>query len=301
MRAGTYDPAHADYFIHPRPGDVPADDITRPVVNGVRLGVQSLSQAAEITLGTQQVQMAACFAALKPALLNHLVWFHYRSGANIHPQYKDVLTAFGEVRGRDGRGAEQLPAALAQELALLLDSTTPDPLVLGQGSFVSNGSSLANYSPMKMKTLAQSLGHAMGGTDNFAVLYDSFIDEAYREVQEHGTAQQRRFFDQHAASRGEAADFGSRLGHLLTDVHDDSIKSQMRTAAIVAKLRLAPVVLINLDFGGDNHQDGGLLAETNQTLAMIDALDAYWTAIEDEGVADDVFFANLDASGATPT
>ena len=61
---GTYDPAHADYFIHPRPGDVPADDITRPVVNGVRLGVQSLSQAAEITLGTQQVQMAACFAAL---------------------------------------------------------------------------------------------------------------------------------------------------------------------------------------------------------------------------------------------
>lgn len=160
--------------------------------------------------------------------------------------------------------------------------------------------SLANYSPTKLKMLAESVGLAMGGPDNFAVMYDAFIDEAYREIRETGTAQQLRFFDQHAGSRIEAADFGSVLGDLLADITDDSIESQMRCAAVVAKLSLAPVVMIDMAFGGDNHQDAGLLTETNQTLEMIAALDAYWTAIHDLGVADDVFFANLDVFGRDP-
>ena len=140
----------------------------------------------------------------------------------------------------------------------------------------------------------------MGGPDHFAVMYDMFIDEAYASVRAHGTAQQRRFFDQHAASRREAAEFGSSLGQLLETIQDDSIASQMRCAAVVAKLRLAPVVMVNTDFGGDNHQDAGLLTETNQTLAMIAALDTYWKAIHEFGVADDVVFANLDVFGRDP-
>lgn len=297
---GTYDDAHADYFVHPSREALDEGDLYDQTVNGTTLTVDDLSHAAEVSLGAQQVSMARCFSALSPDLLNHLVWFNYRSGANIHPQYPDVLSCFGEVRGGDGRGAEQLPAALAQELAGLLGTTTQEPLVLGNGSFVSNGSSLANSSPTRLKTLAESVGQAVGGPENFAVLYDLFIDEAYREVQVNGTAQQRRFFDQHAASRGEAAEFGDRLGALLSGIDDDSIQSQMECAAIVAKLRLAPVVLINLDFGGDNHQDAGLVRETNQTLAMVAALQHFWDAIIAEDVVDDVVFANLDVFGRDP-
>ena len=75
----------------------------------------------------------------------------------------------------------------------------------------------------------------------------------------------------------------------------------MRCAAVIAKLSLAPVVMVDMAFGGDNHQDAGLLTETNQTLEMIAALDAYWTAIHDLGVADEVVFATSTSSGGTPT
>ena len=297
---GTFEPAHADYFSHPNAADIDLSEVIPRTVNGMSLGVESLSEAAEVTLGLERVRMAQCFSALSPEMLSHMVWFNYQSGANIHPQYADVLTSFGQVRGGDGRGSEQLPAAIAQEIAAHVGTTTADPLVLGSGAFVSNGASLANYSPTKLKTLAESVGLAMGGPDNFAVMYDAFIDEAYREVRETGTAQQRRFFDQHAASRIEAADFGSALGDLLVDITDDSIESQMRCAAVIAKLSLAPVVMVDMAFGGDNHQDAGLLTETNQTLEMIAALDAYWTAIHDLGVADEVVFANLDVFGRDP-
>ena len=58
--------------------------------------------------------------------------------------------------------------------------------------------------------------------------------------------------------------------------------------------------MVNTDFGGDNHQDAGLLTETNQTLAMIAALDTYWKSIHEFGVADDDLFANLDVFGRDP-
>ena len=264
---GTYDPSFADYFTHPHPDDVDSNEVVKQEINGTWIGAEDLSQAAEVMLGTDRVRMAACFSHLPASILQHLVWFNYRSGANIHPQYKDVLSCFGEVKGTDGRGSAQLPAAIAQELAGLLGTTTTDPLVLGEGAFVSNGASLANYSPTKLRALADSVGQALGGPDNFGVMYDAFIDEAYREVRQSGTAQQRRFFDQHAASRQEAIEFGSALSYLLEEmeIEDDSIASQMVTAAAVAKLRLAPVIVVNTSFGGDNHQDTGLLTEINET------------------------------------
>ena len=297
---GTFAQQQSDYFTHPQPGAVDASDLIPQTVNGTRIDVESLSQSARVTLGAERVRMARCFEALSPEMRNHLVWFNYRSGANIHPQFKDVLTCYGQVRGPDGRGAEQLPATIAQEMAPLLETTTSSPLVLGKGTFVSNGSSLANYSPTKLKTLVNHVGGAAGGADNFGIMYDSFIDEAYREVRNSGTPQQLRFFDQHASSRREAADFGNALGQLLEDIADDSIQSQMRCAAMIARLRLAPVILINTNFGGDNHQDAGLLSETNETLAMVAALDVYWHAIHDLQVADQVMFASIDVFGRDP-
>ena len=69
---------------------------------------------------------------------------------------------------------------------------------------------------------------------------------------------------------------------------------------MIAKLRLAPVIITNFEFGGDNHQDAGLTNETAQTLRMIKALDIYWKSIHELGIADEVFYATLDVFGRTP-
>ena len=102
---GTFEPAHADYFSHPNAADIDLSEVIPRTVNGMSLGVESLSEAAEVTLGLERVRMAQCFSALNPEMLSHMVWFNYQSGANIHPQYADVLTSFGQVRGGDGRGS----------------------------------------------------------------------------------------------------------------------------------------------------------------------------------------------------
>ena len=298
---GTFEPGRESFFDHPQARAVDLEEIGDYTVNGTLLTPSHLATSAELTLGEQAVRMARCFEVLEPSMLAHLVWFQYSTRANIHPQYSQVLTAYGELRGAEGRGAEQLPAAIAHETAPLLNTTMRDPFILGQGSFNAAGSPLANYSPTKVKALANNVGGALGGAENFGVLYDHFIDETYRHIRSNGTARQRRFLDQHASSRRQAAVFGESLGQLLEGINDDSIESQLKTAAIIAKLRLAPVIVTNFEFGGDNHQDAGLTNETAETLRMIKALDTYWKSIRDFEIADDVFYANLDVFGRTPT
>ena len=298
---GTFESGQEAFFDHPTVNGVSTEDIGSYTVNGTLLTAEHLATSAELMLGEQSVRMARCFETLEANMLEHLVWFNYSTRANIHPQYSQVLTAYGSLRGADGRGAEQLPAAIAREIAPLLATTMTDPFIVGQGSFSAGGSPLANYSPLKVKALANSVGGALGGVDNFGVLYDHFIDETYRHLRQNGTAQQKRFLDQHASSRRQAAAFGENLGQLLVDITDDSIESQLKTAAVIAKLRLAPVIVTNFEFGGDNHQDSGLTNETDETLRMIKALDTYWKTIHSLGIADEVFYANLDVFGRTPT
>ena len=69
----------------------------------------------------------------------------------------------------------------------------------------------------------------------------------------------------------------------------------MRCAAVIAKLSLAPVVMVDMAFGGDNHQDV-VLTETNQTLEMIVYL-MHTESPSTTCVADEVVFANLDVFG----
>ena len=256
------------FFDHPRPGDVNSEDIGSYTVNGTLLTPRHLARSSQIMLGDQQVRMAQCFGFLESDMLSHMVWFNYSTRANIHPQYSQVLTAYGSLRSAQGRGTEQLPSAIAHETANLLGTTMKEPFIVGKGSFNAAGSPLANYSPLKVKALANSVGGAIGGLDNFGVLYDHFIDESYGHIRQHGTALQKRFLDQHASSRRQATAFGENLGQLLENITDDSIESQLKTAAVIAKLRLAPVIVTNFEFGGDNHQDAGLTNETAETLRM---------------------------------
>ncbi len=297
---GTYAPELASVCEHPRPEEVDPAEVGSVVVNGVTLSVEDLSESAEVQLSGERVRMARCFEALSPEMRAHMVWFNYRTRANIHPQYRSVLTSYGDVHNALGRGAEEIPAAIAQEMAAILGTTTSAPFVLGGGSFSSGGSPLASYSPMKVKTLANSVGRSMGGPEQFGALYDHFIDQTYGKVKREGTAQQKRFLDQYASSKQQASAFGDQLGQMLEGIVDDTIESQLRTAVMIAKLRLSPVVVTNYSFGHDNHSDFDLSFEAGETLKMIKALDTYWKVANEMGVVDDTLYATVDVFGRTP-
>jgi len=294
---GTFDPEALEFFQHPIAAEVDAGDVGTVMVNGQTLDASDLEASTEVLLGPQVVRMARAYGALPDALRDHLTWFYYRTGAGIHPEFPAVITAHGSLHAEDGRGTEQVFAGIAQETAPLLNTVTADPFVLGGGDFSSRGAPLARYSPTEVKALAMSAGNGGVDPNNFAVMYDYLIDEAYGEVKAKGTPAQRRFFDQQASSREKAASFGQSLGQMLVDIVDDTIESQLKTALILAKLRLAPTIITGYALGGDNHSDADLTQESAETLQMVKALDTYWKNAGDLGVLDDVVFATVDVFG----
>lgn len=294
---GSFEPGLESYFEHPQANEVDAGDVGTVMVNGMALTAEHLEHGAQMALGDGSVTMAAAWEALPADLRQHLLFFHHRTNAGIHPQFPTVLTAHGGIQGMGGRGAEQLPAAIAQETAQILDTTTTTPFVLGSGAFSSEGAPLPSYAPMQAKTLASSVGNAVGGPENFGALYDHYIDQTYAQVKTSGTAEQKKFLDRHASSRVQATAFGEDLVQLLEGITDDSIESQLRTAVAMAKLKLAPVIITNFSFGGDNHSDFDLTNESNKTLHMIKALDALWQAAKSLDVVDDILYATLTVFG----
>ena len=53
----------------------------------------------------------------------------------------------------------------------------------------------------------------------------------------------------------------SLLGSLAT-IKDNTIDSQIMAAITLIQMKVSPVVAIHIPFGGDNHHDTGLAAET---------------------------------------
>ena len=192
-----------------RAGAVDASEIIPQDVN-VRLGVDC-SVACGADPGAQRVRMASC-AALEPELLRHLVWFHYRSKANIHPQYKTWTAMLGP--GAGGRGAERgLLRSLKRQRHL---GPLPGALVLGRGVLFrgSRWQILADQ--------AQDLGaerRTDDGVRHFAVMYDMFIDEAYASVRAGPPSSDA------STSTRESASCRALAGQLFETIQDDSIAS----------------------------------------------------------------------------
>ncbi|MEM9187593.1 MAG: DUF1501 domain-containing protein [Myxococcota bacterium] len=296
---GTFDAERKDYFDHTVAGDVDTSEVPNLVVNDVNLSAEDLATPVHLRFGDEPVRVARMWSALPESLRQHLVWFNHRTGAGIHPQFKSVLRCHGRLRGEIGRGDEQLPSAIAQETAALLHTATAEPFILAGGGYSSYGNPLASYSPTEVKTLVGSVGNTLGGVENFDALRDHYIDASYGHLRREGTPEQRRFLDEYVASRSQAAAFGTGLGTLLEEIVDDSIDSQLRVAAALAKLRIAPVIVTNYSFSGDNHYPGGLTDEAARSLTMMQSLDRFWRALQDFGILDDVLFATADVFGRT--
>lgn len=296
---GTFEAGGEAIFAHPDLHEVDAREIGSVKIQGATLTAEDVATSAEVALGAQQARMARCFGALPAAMREHMVWFQHRTRAHIHPQLKAVLTAYGSVRGVDGHGAEELPSAIAQETAPFLETALHDPLVLSDARLSSGGTALPTHTPQEVRVLADKARDAVGGEEDFGALYDRMIDATYRCVRQNGTTAQRRFLDRHASSRRRAVAFGAQLGQLLEEITDDSAISQLKAAVVVAKLKLAPVVVIRHRCGGDNHADAALTHEAAQTLTMVQALAAYWEAARDLDALDEVAYASLDVFGRT--
>jgi hypothetical protein len=64
-------------------------------------------------------------------------------------------------------------------------------------------------------------------------------------------------------------------------------------------MKVSPVVVIHVPFGGDNHRDVGLQAETTQTVAGVATIASLLSQLQAAGLGDRVSFVSLNVFGRT--
>jgi len=78
-----------------------------------------------------------------------------------------------------------------------------------------------------------------------------------------------------------------------------SRQDQNIAAAVLIKMNVTPVVVMNYSFGGDNHGDTGLAGEAAQTVASTAALGDLITRLTTYGLQDNVTIAFQNVFGRT--
>jgi hypothetical protein len=254
-----------------------------------------------VQLGSQSARGAACWATLPAALRARMSFFHHRTFTNAHPEHRKVMTLLGAAKAESGTTPEMLASVLGQELSQALGTIQSEPVPLGPDTLTFKGRALNSIQATGLRSLFDQPDNALAALTH---LRDQELDALHAELRTHGTRAQREFLDRYALGRAQVRQLGEELGALLTrlpvDPSDpDSPDDQVIAAVALMKLKVAPVVSIHLPFGGDNHADGQLQNERDDTIASVAAIGRLWQELTEQGLEDQVTFATLNVFGRT--
>ena len=268
-------------------------------INGVGYGAAEFETPIDLVLGSTTVKAAGPWGALPAELLSRTLFLHHATHANAHPEFGQVMQFHGAIKGPTGTGQEMLSSFIAQENALLLGTLMDQPVNVGGGNLTSGGRPLGRLDPRELQSLFGAGQHPTQVPDPSQItrLRDAVIDEVYRDVIAHGSHAQKKFLDRYAIGRAQAASLGDSLAPLLSDITSNDPADEVRAAVALLKLNVTPVVVLQLPFGGDNHQDSNLSREVTETIDSINTFGLLWSRLVEEGLQDRVTFANLDVFG----
>jgi hypothetical protein len=262
-----------------------------------------LLNAVDFMLGDTPTRACEAWANLPPALHQRLAFVHYRTNSAAHPEYASTMAFRGSVKNAVGNGSEMFPSAVARMGATGIGSLQSEPIPLGKETITVEGNPLQNLKPSEIKELFS------GEEQTFAdlrTLRDQALDGLYADLKTSGTRSQRAFLDQYALSRTQARALGDSLGGLLealpADPDPEAIDGaldQVIAAVALARLKVTPVVTVNIPFGMDNHQDGTLEIEAEQTTRAGTVLTRLWQELEAAQLSDSVSFGMLNVFGRT--
>jgi hypothetical protein len=85
----------------------------------------------------------------------------------------------------------------------------------------------------------------------------------------------------------------------LASIKDNTPASQILAALTLIQMKVSPVIAIHIPFGGDNHRDIALQAETTQTVAGVATIASLMSQLATAGLADQVTFMSLNVFGRT--
>jgi hypothetical protein len=242
-----------------------------------------------IKLGAQDTTAAQLWSTLPQWALDRACFFHHGTYTNNHGNLGKVL----KLMGAAARG-EMLPSLVSKELAPCLGTIQVEPVQVSNLRLTFNGRVLPSFSPTNLRTV---LARPTGTLANLAPLRDQAIDRLYAYAKDQGNPEQRAFIDSLAISRRQTKALSDDLLNMLSVIKDDGESGQIQAAVGLIRMNVAPVVGLQLRFGGDNHGDPGLKTEVTQHTSGVGQIVQLMQLLQQFGLQDRVTFASFGVFG----
>jgi hypothetical protein len=251
--------------------------------------------ATSLTLAGKSFTAARPWSQLPQALLDRTVFFHHGTYTVVHPDEGKVLALEGNVAGN-----EMFVSLLASQLAPQLGTVQTEPIVLGPRNTSEDITFQGRPQPiLSPSALASLLAPPTGPLGTLTSLRDQDLNRLNALFKSSGNKAQGAFIDQYVQSQAQVRALSESLLTTLEGIADNSAASQVTAAVTLIRMKAAPVVSINIPFGGDNHVDTGLATETAQTVTGVATLGQIWSQLVAAGIQDQVSFLSLNVFGRT--
>jgi Protein of unknown function (DUF1501) len=249
----------------------------------------------KLTLRGQSTTAAAPWAALPQAVLDRTTFWHTMTNTPVHPKEPDVLKLMGATYG-----GEMLPSLLAKHMGPCLGTIQTQPIAVG-ATTPAEGLSFSGAALPIIPALAlkATLTNPAGPLTNLQPLRDQTLNKLYDLYKTGANAAQKAYIDSLVSSQQQVRNINQSLLDALTSIKDNSADSQVLAAVTLIQMKVTPVISIHIPFGGDNHRDIGLAAETAQTVAGVATIASLMAQLKTAGLSDNVTFATLNVFGRT--
>jgi hypothetical protein len=212
--------------------------------------------ATPMTFGARTVNGAQIWSTLPASVLARTCFFHHGTYTVIH---SDEVNVLGLEQGV--AGGEMLPSFLSRELSTALGTVRPQPLSLGGAGTIEaiyyQGQPQAFLTPTTLSGVLTAPTNGLGAAD-LVTLRDQTLTSLNAFFKSQGNTAQRNFIDQYATSVTQLRSLQQSLLSSLSTLKDNSQDSQIQAAIILFQMKVTPVVVVHIGFGGDNHGDKAL-------------------------------------------
>ncbi|BCE01178.1 DUF1501 domain-containing protein [Marinicellulosiphila megalodicopiae] len=271
-------------------------------LDGVHHNTQPSMVAQNVELGSGTYRAAKPWADLQksvPWAMDRMSFIHHDTRTNIHAQYSGVMKLMGSSRGPNSEtnSPEFLPSILSAALQPIHQTIQAPPLYLGGPEVDFEGQAIGQINPSSMKTLFPSFNNR---DQLIREMRDADLMALNEQLKKTGTRKQKAWLDDQVQSLVEVRKLNEELIAKFSEVKYEDKNLGLIDASIIAfKLNMTSVVTLNLNFGGDNHIDPGLLDEANGTVQSCKEMVHMFESLKTHGMEDKVTFAACGVFGRT--
>jgi uncharacterized protein (DUF1501 family) len=236
---------------------------------------------------------AQVWSTLPPWVLERTAFFHHATLTNNHPNLPKVLRLMGATYK-----SEMLPSLIAKQLASCLGTIQTEPVSVGAGEILTfDGRGLPNLNPTGLRDV---LAQPKGPLKDLQMLRDKALDRMYASLKKTSGKPQLDYLDRLAQSRTQARSIADDLLDMLSTIKSDKSDGQVTAAAVLVKMKVSPVVVIKIEFGGDNHTDPDLMkSEVPEAETGVQRIGALMETLRGYGLSDSTTFAMYNVFGRT--